>query len=266
MGCASDTCESCICNLDSYCCDTTWDSLCVNAAQDECVEDCGCYAGQSALEGSPLKHNYPIELMAPEAIMNRFFFAVWWGGHMNINVDSAQLAETVGDLGLPGLSLTVDPHLAPIVTGCTDTGGYELQLGDVLMKANFELLGSIQSVTFYASARVGVTLQLVETDEGLNTIGIEVGEVIEAVAQLVDTSGDSPLLENIDHQFIETALSELFISEYLTGIGASIPTKVIDLSDYVTGLSTGATVAFDPVHLDVLGAAAILGGQIAAVP
>jgi hypothetical protein len=204
--------------------------------------------------------------MAPEAIMNRFFFAVWWGGHMNINVDSAQLAESVGDLGLPGLSLAVDPHLAPIVTGCTDTGGYELQLGDVLMKASFVLLGAVQSVTFYASARVGVTLQLVQTDEGLNTIGIEVGEVIEAVAQLVDTSGDSPLLDNIDHTFIEGVLSELFISEYLTGVGASVPSKVIDLADYVTGLPSGSNVAFDPVHLEVLGAAAVLGGQIAAVP
>jgi hypothetical protein len=266
MGCASSSCEGCICALDDYCCETKWDSLCVNAAQDECVQACGCYAGDSALSGSPLSHDYPIELMAPEAIMNRFFFAVWWGGHMNINVDSAQLAESVGDLGLPGLSLAVDPHLAPIVTGCTDTGGYELQLGDVLMKASFVLLGAVQSVTFYASARVGVTLQLVQTDEGLNTIGIEVGEVIEAVAQLVDTSGDSPLLDNIDHTFIEGVLSELFISEYLTGVGASVPSKVIDLADYVTGLPSGSNVAFDPVHLEVLGAAAVLGGQIAAVP
>ena len=176
------------------------------------------------------------------------------------------MAETVGDLGLPGLSLTVDPHLAPIVTGCTTSGGYELQLGDVLMKANFDLLGSVQSVTFYASARVGVTLKIVQTDEGLNTIGIEVGEVIEAVAQLVTTSGDSPLLDNIDHTFIETALSELFISEYLTGVGASVPSKVIDLSDYVTALPSNSSVIFDPVHLEVLGAAAILGGKISPAP
>jgi len=204
--------------------------------------------------------------MAPEAIINRFFFALWWGGHMNFNVDNAQLEESVGDLGLPGLSLSVDPHLPPIVTACTDSGDYELQLGDVLMKASFELLGVVQSVTFFVSARVGIELGLVEGTNALQTLGLEIGEVLQTTAQLMATSGDSPLLDNIDNTFIEGALGQLFISDYLSGVSAAIPVKVVDLNEYIPGLSSATTLAFEATALQTKGAAVIVGGRIADLP
>ncbi|MDP6942815.1 MAG: hypothetical protein QF464_01590, partial [Myxococcota bacterium] len=265
-GCPAYDCEGCVCDLDDYCCDVKWDGLCASTAEDECAKSCGCYSGDTALLMSALPHEQAIEMMAVEAVMNAFFFATWWGGHLDVDVDHEQLAATIGDLGLPGLTLSVDPHLPPIVTGCTSSGTHELQLGDVLMTAGFELLGQIQSITFFASARVAVTLELVETDEGLHTIGIVVGEVIEAVAQLVGTDGGSSLLDSIDDAFIESALSELFIAEYLTGVAAAVPSKAIDLGQWVPGLPTGSNVAFDPGHIDVLGAAVMLGGELVSVP
>ncbi len=36
-GCPGCACEACVCELDSFCCDTAWDGLCVG----ECVNDCG---------------------------------------------------------------------------------------------------------------------------------------------------------------------------------------------------------------------------------
>ncbi|MBM4356338.1 MAG: hypothetical protein FJ109_21525, partial [Deltaproteobacteria bacterium] len=36
-GCAGCPCETCVCEMDSFCCDYEWDSICV----DECVDDCG---------------------------------------------------------------------------------------------------------------------------------------------------------------------------------------------------------------------------------
>jgi hypothetical protein len=36
-GCGGCPCESCVCALDAYCCDTQWDSVCVG----ECSTDCG---------------------------------------------------------------------------------------------------------------------------------------------------------------------------------------------------------------------------------
>lgn len=36
-GCAGCACEGCVCAMDSFCCEFSWDSLCVS----ECIEDCG---------------------------------------------------------------------------------------------------------------------------------------------------------------------------------------------------------------------------------
>ena len=37
LGCDDESVETCVCDLDAYCCDTAWDSLCVSE-----VEDFGC--------------------------------------------------------------------------------------------------------------------------------------------------------------------------------------------------------------------------------
>jgi hypothetical protein len=36
-GCDGCSCEGCVCGADPYCCETAWDSICV----DQCVDDCG---------------------------------------------------------------------------------------------------------------------------------------------------------------------------------------------------------------------------------
>jgi hypothetical protein len=39
-GCGGCACESCVCALDSWCCDTEWDSLCVGECQIDCGYSC----------------------------------------------------------------------------------------------------------------------------------------------------------------------------------------------------------------------------------
>ena len=77
-GCGGCACESCVCNLDAWCCDINWDSICVDECQTECggcgempencgdgmcdwgegencstcVPDCGCASGQMCQEGT----------------------------------------------------------------------------------------------------------------------------------------------------------------------------------------------------------------------
>lgn len=41
-GCASCTCQDCVCAIDSYCCDVQWDDLCVASCNDDCG---GCGGG-----------------------------------------------------------------------------------------------------------------------------------------------------------------------------------------------------------------------------
>ncbi len=41
-GTADKTVEACVCGLDAYCCNVSWDSTCVGEAKDDCGADCGC--------------------------------------------------------------------------------------------------------------------------------------------------------------------------------------------------------------------------------
>ncbi|NUN15076.1 MAG: hypothetical protein HUU55_15710, partial [Myxococcales bacterium] len=43
-GCTDPTCEACVCALDPFCCETSWDGICVNEAQNDCAADCNCPA------------------------------------------------------------------------------------------------------------------------------------------------------------------------------------------------------------------------------
>ncbi len=43
-GCNDNTCQACVCNVDSFCCDSLWDSGCVNIAEGDCPDECGCSA------------------------------------------------------------------------------------------------------------------------------------------------------------------------------------------------------------------------------
>ncbi|NUN12242.1 MAG: CHRD domain-containing protein [Myxococcales bacterium] len=40
-GCGNPLCQDCVCALDTFCCDVTWDGLCVAEAASNCTE-CGC--------------------------------------------------------------------------------------------------------------------------------------------------------------------------------------------------------------------------------
>lgn len=41
-GCANPTCQECVCDADSFCCDTLWDSICAGAAKEDCADSCAC--------------------------------------------------------------------------------------------------------------------------------------------------------------------------------------------------------------------------------
>ena len=50
-GCEQSECEATVCALDSFCCDTAWDAICVNEALDVCVPDI-CIALPSSSEAA----------------------------------------------------------------------------------------------------------------------------------------------------------------------------------------------------------------------
>lgn len=41
-GCSTDACSTCVCAIDGFCCDVTWDPLCAARAESDCEVDCAC--------------------------------------------------------------------------------------------------------------------------------------------------------------------------------------------------------------------------------
>ncbi len=41
-GCNNAACQSCVCDLDGFCCNTAWDELCATRAMNDCPGVCGC--------------------------------------------------------------------------------------------------------------------------------------------------------------------------------------------------------------------------------
>ncbi len=52
VGCPGDpSCEACVCNKDPFCCNTQWDALCAEGANDGCAQECLCAAEQDLCTG-----------------------------------------------------------------------------------------------------------------------------------------------------------------------------------------------------------------------
>lgn len=44
-GCSNDTCETCVCDADTFCCNNKWDNGCAKRAKGACSKECGCPFG-----------------------------------------------------------------------------------------------------------------------------------------------------------------------------------------------------------------------------
>ncbi|MBX7081990.1 MAG: hypothetical protein K1X88_22480 [Nannocystaceae bacterium] len=53
-GCGDDACEAAVCGIDAYCCDNTWDGICVNEAYALCPTTCITTCGDGLLTGAEL--------------------------------------------------------------------------------------------------------------------------------------------------------------------------------------------------------------------
>lgn len=51
-GCSDDACKTCVCGVDSFCCDQLWDGSCVDIANgDPCTTTCACSASTPSCPG-----------------------------------------------------------------------------------------------------------------------------------------------------------------------------------------------------------------------
>jgi hypothetical protein len=83
-GCGGCACEACVCEMDSFCCETAWDGICVG----ECIADCGGCAtiescGDGTCDGIETCSNCPSDCACAEGTtcFNGACCTPWCGGH-----------------------------------------------------------------------------------------------------------------------------------------------------------------------------------------
>lgn len=193
-----------------------------------------------------LPKSQKIEAAVSEDLVNQLLFALWWGGHLNFTIDGPTLGELVGFGGLEGLEVTLEPHLPPIYTSCTDSGKGEIQLGDLSVVVSFTMGGDEGVIDMFVSALVEAEIVVVPKPDK-NSLGLAVGDVVALGIDVVETEGVVSGAENLMEQLLTDVVVNLLIKTYLVDVLAAFPIPYIDLGAFEGYFPEGTVVGFNPV-------------------
>jgi hypothetical protein len=211
-----------------------------------------------------LPHANAIEAFALEDFFNQLLFTSWRAGQMQFSLNQTQFGDVGANIGLDDMTITLDPHLPPVVTTC-DTGPtapLELQLGDVLIDADFSMLGVQQTVSLYLSLKIDLWLELVGSQAGEAQVVASVGEV-KAISVHLMSSDTSDIVELfLDEEFLESVMLDAFVGGFLSDIWSAIPIPEVDLGDFISGVPQGVVLTLMPQTLAIEDDHAMLGGLL----
>ncbi|MEC9070854.1 MAG: hypothetical protein VX938_00685, partial [Myxococcota bacterium] len=259
-GCVQDTCEACVCAADDYCCTDKWDALCANHAANACDATCGC--SDSGAAAMNLDLDKPVEGYLSQDVVNQFLFALWWGGQLDVDLGGDALAGAVDGVNISNLQVNIDPLLPPVVTTCGESGDLELQLGDVLADASFELNGTPASFSLYTSLRVGLDITVIPTPEGGGELAIDPQKISFFDYQLMSTDGLGAIGEIVIDGMMDTLVQQYLVTELLSGLTKAYPIPVVDISPWISGVSSGTKLTLVPQAVTWEPGQLHLGGQI----
>lgn len=189
-----------------------------------------CLKGYSPLWSLPGKSSFEFALW--DDFLNELLMAVWYGGTLNLSLDSDALAALTGDSGGLGgipvddLALNLDFLLPPILNGCSPDGIMKVQVGDLFVDVDMvsPLFGGLGEIGVYISLEMSMEFVTTETDEG-TTFGVQIHGIDniwyhwEYVPELFE--GEEQALQDLlEGALFDGALDGLF-GEPLGGI--SIP-------------------------------------------
>jgi hypothetical protein len=129
LGCDDPTCQDCVCGVDSFCCDSAWDSICADEAAGVCAESCPCEGGGGPPVVCTWFWSQSSDGNAEAAITNvppawpfesRVTFDLAWC--LNIDVDLFACPEPTGAC-CNGVNCTVTPQSGCFSNCCIANGG-----------------------------------------------------------------------------------------------------------------------------------------------
>ena len=200
-----------------------------------------------------ISSNQEVAVAISDDLLNQLLFAVWWGGALNLTLDSEVIGDLSGQLDGYGISeptIELDFFLAPMLSDCNGEEALRLGMGDLYIQAQFKMLGQPLTMGIFATVAGDASLSLTQSDSGHMEFGVTVDEISLFDYEIVAiTEGFEELIPIVDE-----LLADQLLADGLAGIAGQslggIALPEIDLGGIVPGVAPGTTLAISPVALE----------------
>ena len=202
-----------------------------------------------------------VEIGAKQDMVNELLFSLWWAGGLSLSLDESVLGEIpqLQDFGLSDLAVGMDFWLPPILDDCTSKGMVEIQLGDMLVKPSFSLMGAPLNLSMFVSAALDATIY----GDG-NNIGVEIMGITDIGTQIVEIDGDlGPLAGMFDiEELVEKIIVPMIVEQVSNLSLGSFPLPEIDLSTLIPGIPPGTSLSLGNLVIDMTKGYLLFGGEL----
>jgi hypothetical protein len=218
----------------------------------------GCLGGN---HGEPLFDSAEkMALAAHQDMVNELLFSLWWAGGLALSLDESVFGGIdLGGFGLTNLQVATDFWLPPLLNDCTAKGMVEVQIGDLLIKPSFSLMGAPVAIEMFMTAALDATM----FGQG-NEIGLEILGFTEVGTQIVKIDGDlGPLGGMFDiEELVENILVPMIVEQVSNLSLGSFPLPEIDLGTLLPGIPPGTTLSLGNLVIDMHKGYLLIGGEL----
>lgn len=178
-GCEIPSCQDCVCDLDPFCCDNSWDNICAGEAEGVCQDQCPCQAGPTC--GSP---GCPTDLNG-DGTTNAADLAILlgaWGPN-----------SSCADLNFNGLVNAADLAILLGGWGCSLCGNGVVDPGEECDDGNNDDGDGCESNCLFGVICIELTAEVAFVRDSANLLGgaIFVGQIITGTYIYDPTTVDS---------------------------------------------------------------------------
>lgn len=198
-----------------------------------------------------LNKNSEVSLAFFDDFLNQVLFAAWWGGALNVTLDSATLGDmgdTIAGYGITDPVIALDFFLAPMLSDCNPEQVMRFAIGDLYINAKFKMLGQPITMGVFATAMGEAEIALVDSENGpsfemtvksISVFEYEIASVTEGFEELI------PIVEELlQGELVQGALQQI------AGVSfGGITMPEIDLAALLPGVPAGSKLSIVPTEL-----------------
>ena len=197
-----------------------------------------------------------MELAALLDTVNELLFSLWWGNGLTLNIDGSTLGGLgLDQYGVSDMSISTEFYLPPILNDCTAKDMVEVQIGDLLLTANFKMMGAPVMAQLYLSAALDASITGNGNEIGLNILGFT-----DIETQIIQVQGS--LLGFDIEDLIEGVVIPMLVEQVSNLALGSFPIPEFDLSGLVPGIPPGTTLGLTDLEIGMDSGYLMIGGAL----